>query len=148
MMVTPLEAVELMRYLRSSQNNTDELKSKLSATVTQYRLDSQFGNGRRSYLRRTYTCSFFNFKELGCPLPREVKPYGCLAFNAHHATEKAGEHCYSEIDLLKKRDELFPEEASLNERWKKKLNVFWEKSPLPVALLDIWDKEITDGDQE
>lgn len=148
MMVTPLEAVELMRYLRASQNATDELKAKCQSTVTQYRLDAQTGNGRRSYLRRTYTCSFFNFKELGCPLPREYKPYGCLAFNAHHATEKAGEHCYSELDLLKKREEQFPEEAALNERWKQKLNLYWEKSPLPLALLDLWDKEISDGDPE
>src|SRR5665647_844485 len=75
MMVTPLEAMELIIYLKEQKLWDTELKDKFTATVTQYRLDHQVGNGKRSYLRRTYTCPFFNHRELGCPLPLEVKPY-------------------------------------------------------------------------
>lgn len=142
MMITPLEAVELITYLRSQKMNTEELKQKCSETVKQYRLDHQTGNGRRSYLRRTYTCPFFGHQELGCPLPREVKPYGCLAFNAHHAELKASEFCYSEKNILEKREKDHGEyEEKLNKTLQEKLNLYWEKSPIPLALLELWDKE-------
>jgi hypothetical protein len=142
MMVTPLEAWELMTFLKTQNQNSDELKKKCEETVRFYRLDHQMGNGKRSYLRRTYTCPFFHHQELGCPLPREVKPYGCLAFNSHHATEKAARHCYSETELLLKRDQAHDEEVNWNEVIKKQLNLIWDKSPLPLALLDLWDRDL------
>lgn len=141
MMVTPLEAVELHRYLKENHLLTAELKNKFVETVTKYRLDHQVGNGKRSYLRRTYTCPLFHHKELGCPLPREVKPYGCLAFNSYHDSKKADENCHSDLSLLKSRDEAFKrDEDNQNELLRKELEIYWEKSPLPTALLDIWDK--------
>lgn len=136
MMVTPLEAMELLSYLRTSGMHDDSLRSKLEETVRTYRLDHAPGNGKRSYLRKTYTCTFFGFKELGCPLPREVKPYGCLAFNTHHKEEKAGSHCYSDKELLEKIND-----AQENDELRKKYNISWEKSPLPTALLDLWNKK-------
>lgn len=141
MMVTPLEALELMNYLSLSGMKDETLRGKLQETVKTYRLDHAPGNGKRSYLRKTYTCTFFGFKELGCPLPREIKPYGCLAFNTHHKEEKAGEHCYSDVKLL---EELVFDEK--NEELKKKYNIFWDKSPLPSALLDVWEKKIVAED--
>ena len=143
MMVTPLEALELVHYLRGNGWMDDTLRAKLEETVRTYRLDHAPGNGKRSFLRKTYTCTFFGFKELGCPLPRDVKPYGCLAFNTHHPELKAGEHCYSDKELLEKL--VFDEK---NEELKKKYNIFWDKSPLPTALLDLWEKEITSSDLE
>jgi hypothetical protein len=148
MMVTPLEAFELLHYLKINSLLDTELKEKVSATVSQYRLDHQFGNGKRSYLRRTYTCPFFNHQELGCPLPRNIKPYGCLAFNAHHETEKAGEHCHSEQAILIKREEVDPTEGDLNQRLKEKFQLIWDKSPLPTALINIWDMDVSDADLE
>ncbi len=141
MMVTPLEALELMSYLETSGMKDDTLRTQLEETIRNYRLDHAPGNGKRSYLRKTYTCSFFGFKELGCPLPREVKPYGCLAFNTHHKDEKANEHCYSDKELLAR---LVLEEK--NEELKKKYHIFWDKSPLPTALLDIWDRQVDSTD--
>ncbi|MFL5784335.1 MAG: hypothetical protein ACJ76H_07005 [Bacteriovoracaceae bacterium] len=141
MMVTPWEALELVHYLRANGMMNETLKQKLEETVRTYRLDHAPGNGKRSFLRKTYTCTFFGFKELGCPLPREVKPYGCLAFNTHHAEKKAGEHCYSDKELLEKL-----EFADKNEDLKKKYNIFWDKSPLPTALLDLWDRTVTLSD--
>ncbi|MES2527818.1 MAG: hypothetical protein V4598_12060 [Bdellovibrionota bacterium] len=135
MMVTPLEAIELMQYLRSTSLADDVLKAKLEETVRTYRLDHAPGNGKRSYLRKTYTCSFFGFKELGCPLPREVKPYGCLAFNTHHKELKADGNCYSDKKLL---EEIKDEEE--NQSMKTAYGITWDKSPLPTALLDLWNK--------
>lgn len=134
MMVTPLEAVELIHYLRANGWMNDALKAKLEETVRTYRLDHAPGNGKRSYLRKTYTCPFFGFKELGCPLPRDVKPYGCLAFNTHHKELKAGEHCYSDKELLAAIDD-----EKENAELRAKHGIIWEKSPLPTALLDLWN---------
>lgn len=142
-MVTPLEALELMAHLQTSGMKDDTLRVQLEETTRTYRLDHASGNGKRSYLRKTYTCSFFGFKELGCPLPREVKPYGCLAFNTHHKDEKANEHCFSDKEILEKI--VFDEK---NEELKTKYNISWDKSPLPTALLDLWNKEISVSDLE
>lgn len=139
MLLTPLEASELFDYLKSEHLLTTELKEKLNECVKQYRLEPKYQNAR-SYLRKTYTCPFFGFKELGCPLPREIKPYGCLAFDSHHKELKASEHCYSEKELLLKREKLHPEEEELNKMIAKKYNLLWEKSPIPNALLEIWEK--------
>ncbi|HXH32573.1 MAG TPA: hypothetical protein VNJ01_17375 [Bacteriovoracaceae bacterium] len=144
MMITPLEAVELMAYLKKNNALNATLKEKIQETVSKYRLDHFTGNGKRSFLRKSYTCPFFNHTELGCPLPRDVKPYGCLAFNSHHQELKASEHCFSETELLDNREKLNPEEAGQNEEIKKKLSLFWDKSPIPTALLDLWDKDLSD----
>lgn len=138
MMVTPIEAFELYTYLKETSQFNDELKKRLEETVAKYRLDQGLGNGRRSYLRRTYTCPFFNHKELGCPIPREVKPFGCIAFNSHDVEKKAGEFCYSEKDVLEKRELVDAEEARLNEELKVKYKLYWDKVPMPVALLDFF----------
>jgi Fe-S-cluster containining protein len=142
MMITPLEAIELLSYLREEKLANDELKAKCQDTIRKFRLDQMLSTGRGSLLRRTYTCPFFGHSELGCPLPRSVKPFGCLAFNAHHADEKAGGHCYSETEVLIKREKLHPEEDDLNKKYQATLKLSWEKAPIPVALLDIWDKEL------
>lgn len=146
MMTTPLEAFELLHYLRNEKLLTDELKQKCVEAVQKYRLEHEFGNGRRSYLRRTYTCPFFNHRELGCPLPREVKPYGCLAFNSHHTESKASEHCYSEKHLLEERERQNLWEEKQNEFLKTKFQLSWNKSPLPTALLDLWEKDFSVAD--
>ena len=140
MMVTPLEAIELLRYLKTSGMCDDTLHAKLEDTVRTYRLDHAPGNGKRSYLRKTYTCSFFGFKEHGCPLPREVKPYGCLAFNTHHKEEKAGPHCYSDKELLEKIDD-----EKANADVKLKYGIHWDKSSLPTALLDLWNMNLDEN---
>lgn len=140
MMVTPIEAFDLLEYLKSSGLLTQELKASLIETIKTYRLDREISTGKGSTLRRTYTCPFFTNSEFGCPLPRDVKPYGCLAFNSHHETEKTAEHCYSDVELLSSREESFKEEAEMNEELRKKHMLYWEKLPMPVALIELWDK--------
>lgn len=138
MMVTPVEAFELYSYFKKSDQFNDELKARLEETVTKYRLDQGLGNGRRSYLRRTYTCPFFNHKELGCPIPREAKPFGCIAFNSHDVEKKAGEFCYSEKEILEHRELIAAHEARFNEELKTRYKLCWDKVPMPVALLDFF----------
>lgn len=140
MMVTPLEAFDLLTYLKNSQKLTDDLKNVIKETVRIYRLDKEVSTGRGSSLRRTYTCPFFTKSELGCPLPREVKPYGCLAFNTHHETEKTAEHCYSDVKLLEDRETVFANEEEENHRLRKEYALYWEKLPMPVALLELWER--------
>jgi len=142
MLMTPLEAKELFDYLRDKEMLTIELKEKLLSSTKTYRLVPKYLH-ERSYLRKTYTCPFFNHQELGCPLPREVKPYGCLAFDSHHKELKASEHCYSETDLLEQRELRHPEENQMNEDLRRELGLIWEKAPIPNALLDLWDKLIS-----
>lgn len=137
MLMTPLESVELMEYLSTNGLKTDALKLKLEENVKQYRLEPKYG---RSYLRKTYTCPFFGHMELGCPLPREVKPYGCLAFDSHHVELKASEHCFSETEVLEERERRHPEEKELNEKMREKFKLHWEKAPIPNALLELWDQ--------
>ena len=143
MMVTPLEAFEMMQYLKENNLLTSELKMKLEGSVKKFRLESKYPSERRSYLRKTYTCPFFNHQELGCPLPREIKPYGCLAFDSHHKEQKAGEFCFSEIELLERRESLHPEETKMNQDVKDNFQILWEKAPIPNALLDMWTKVIS-----
>lgn len=140
MLITPLETKELVDYLIKEKLLTNELKLKLESCVSQYRLEPKFTNSKRSYLRKTYTCPFFNHQELGCPFPREVKPYGCLAFDSHHVELKASEHCYSETDILEKRELLHPEEKEMNQQLIREFNLQWEKSPIPNALIEFWEK--------
>ena len=139
MMVTPIEAVELVDYLKAKNLFDNELKSRLLVTVSKYRLDQAVGDGKRSFLRRTYTCPFFNHKELGCPLPREVKPFGCLAFNAHDLEKKAGEFCFSEEKVLLAREAASLDEAALKQKIKTENSLYWDKTPLPLALLAFFE---------
>ena len=139
MMVTPIEALELVDYLKAKNLFDNELKSRLLVTVSKYRLDQAVGDGKRSFLRRTYTCPFFNHKELGCPLPREVKPFGCLAFNAHDLEKKAGEFCFSEEKVLLAREAASLDEAALNQKIKTENSLYWDKTPLPLALLAFFE---------
>ena len=139
MMVTPIEAVELVDYLKAKNLFDNELKSRLLVTVSKYRLDQAVGDGKRSFLRRTYTCPFFNHKELGCPRPREVKPFGCLAFNAHDLEKKAGEFCFSEEKVLLAREAASLDEAALNQKIKTENSLYWDKTPLPLALLAFFE---------
>jgi hypothetical protein len=140
MLITPLEAFELFKYLKENQLLNTELRSKLEQAIKLYRLEPKYSGERRSYLRKTYTCPFFNHQELGCPLPREIKPYGCLGFNSHHPELKADENCYSETALLEERENAHPEEGKMNEEIIIQWGLLWEKSPIPNALIEFWTK--------
>lgn len=140
MLMTPVETEELFTYLKNNDLLTDELKASLEACMKEYRLEPKYQTRGRSYLRKSYTCPFFQGKELGCPLPREVKPYGCLAFNSHHETLKSSQHCYSDTKILLKREETSQDEEQMNAKLRSEHNIIWEKAPIPNALLELWNK--------
>jgi hypothetical protein len=130
MQTTPLEAQDVLDYLKASGRWTEELRATLRETVRRFRLDHDPGNGKRSFLRRTYDCPFFAGGQLGCTIPSEVKPYGCLGFNAAAAAVTAGEGCHSDQALLARQDSAA---SAVDHR----LGVSWEKLPLPLALLQL-----------
>src|SRR5690554_1700187 len=145
MMTTPLETSEILIWLQTTKQKTPELKEKIQSTIKKYRLDHIIGHGPKSFVRRTYTCPFFNHSELGCPLPVEIKPYGCLAFNSHHPQIKAtSDHCYSEKELLLEREsENVEYESQINSYLKNKYRLWWDKLPMPYALIEMWDFPIS-----
>lgn len=136
MQTTALETQDILHYLRESQRWTDELKEKLQANVQKFRLDAIPGNGKRNYLRKTYDCPFFEGKSLGCSIPKEVKPYGCLGFNPTQPLETEGKSCRSDQKILIQREESCSEEFLLNNEIKQKFKLWWDKLPLPLALLE------------
>lgn len=136
MQTTPLETQDVLDYLRQTQRWTEELKLKLNTNVDKFRLDSIPGNGRRNYLRKTYDCPFFEGKSLGCSIPQEVKPYGCLGFNPTEPHESEGKSCGSDQNLLKEREKSLSNESQLNIDLKTKHALWWDKLPLPLALLE------------
>lgn len=136
MQVTVVEALELYQYLQGEKRWTPELEQSLEECIEQYGLRrSPPGDGRRSFLRRTYTCPFFQGKTEGCPLPARVKPHGCLAFNALKPGVTAGESCRSETRLLKELDTA--EFETQNAKLRQQLDLTWDKQSIPIALTDI-----------
>lgn len=136
MQTTPLETQDVLTYLREAGRWNDELKERLRLSVTKFRLDHIPGNGKRNYLRRTYDCPFFAGSSLGCTIPREVKPYGCLGFNPTAARETEGLSCGSDQELLLKREAVYADEASVNQQLQRQHKLWWDKLPLPLALLE------------
>ena len=117
---------------------TESTWQRLRANVERFGLDRPPpGDGKRQFGRRRYTCPFFAEEALGCPLPREHKPYGCIGFHPAESGVKDGERCGSRTDLLSDREQLDDREPAVNAR----LVAAWDWDsptlPIPVALLSI-----------
>lgn len=134
MQMTAIETEELYNYLIENNLWTDDLEKKLQDCITEFRLDKEISTGKNSNFRRSYTCPFFKHESLGCPLPAQIKPYGCLAFNANSSGVKDGEDCSSDLELLEKRES--EEETIENEKLRESKGYYWEKLPIPMALLE------------
>ena len=142
MLITPIEALEILAALKTENFNNIELQSlkdHLSDTVKNYRLNVEIYTGKKnkSGLRKTYTCPFFNNGILGCSLSRSSKPYGCLGFNPK-TSEDNGKSCSSNILLLNNREDTFQlSEEAANNQIRLDLNLDWDKQNIPQALLDV-----------
>lgn len=134
MRMTALETEDLYQYLKINSLWTKELVEKLKTCIKEYRLDIDIPTKAGTSFRRTYTCPFFKHESLGCPLPPEVKPYGCLAFNAKGEAVEDGENCSSDLNLLKERES--KEEELENSKLKEAYGYYWDKLPIPMALLE------------
>lgn len=138
MQITPLETLDLYYYLQENTLWNLELEEKLKKNIFDFRLDKRTGPG--SGIRKSYTCPFFGAKELGCPLPPKVKPYGCLGFNPTEKGSSPGPEeskCQSSKADLIEREKLLPNEEGDNLWLKEHLGLYWEKESIPVALLDL-----------
>lgn len=69
-------------------------------------------------------------------LERTIKPYGCLGFNPTASNETKGESCGSNQELLAQREDMWTAEAAENTKLKDQYSLWWEKLPLPLALLE------------
>ncbi|MBY0518554.1 MAG: hypothetical protein K2P81_16710 [Bacteriovoracaceae bacterium] len=136
MQTTPIETQDVLNYLRESGRWNSDLKEQLKLNIEKFRLDHIPGNGRRNYLRKTYDCPFFAGKNLGCTIPKEVKPYGCLGFNPSEVNESEGKSCSSNQKILAEREESDPSENETNLRLTNLHSLWWDKLPLPLALLE------------
>jgi hypothetical protein len=141
MQCSPIESLEIFNWLNDEKLWDDNMILKLKTCISDYRLDYEIPTTRGVPLRRTYTCPFFNHGPLGCLLKPEIKPYGCLAFNPLSQKVSDGENCASNTDLLEQRDQLWSEfEEDQNSKLKKSLNLYWDKLPMPIALLDVMER--------
>jgi hypothetical protein len=137
MQITSEEAEDIVAALLASERLDSDLMQKLETTVSRYRLDRPPpGNGVRSFLRRTFTCTFYDEDSGWCQLPPTDKPYGCLAFNPKKQGNVAGESCGSSQTLL-------DEQALLNWRSKSGIggdvaaNAEQSQLPIPLAVLSV-----------
>ncbi|MFW5887475.1 MAG: hypothetical protein ACOCUH_01620 [Bacteriovoracia bacterium] len=139
MQITPLEAVDLYTYCKDNFDRV-ELLASLKNCIKEFRLDKMIPTNNRCFMRKSYTCPFYLRKKLGCSIPNEYKPYGCLAFNPTNVKSKEGQGCYSQIELLEKRELQFKEiEQNTNSSIKRELKLWWDKLPVPNALIDIYE---------
>ena len=138
MKVTPSETFELYSFLKDSGLWNQELELRLKNTVERFRLDSELSDGRRSFLRKTYTCPFYKDRSLGCSIAIEYKPFGCLGFNAGRVGEDSGDSCRSNLPLLSDHEKHL-HENNLSAVFGDELGeISWEKLYLPVALLEFF----------
>ena len=141
MQVTPLETRDILTYLKEQNRWNSSLKDKLKKCINDFRLDKEISTGKNTTFRRTYTCPFYTPGPKGCSIPPEYKPYGCLAFNPAR-TSSEGEHCESDIKKLEEREKKYdPSETELNHKMKNDLGLWWDKLPIPYALLEL-DKRL------
>jgi len=137
MKITPLEAMDILTYLRESGRLNDSLKERLRGCISDYRLDVEIPTSRGRAFRKTYTCPFFSPGPKGCTLPKDVNPYGCLGFNP----EISGGNCSLKEDVASVREEKFQVfETQENLRLKKVFNLDWDKMTIPQALLSLWSE--------
>ena len=129
MQITESEAQDILHFLIPSGQTLEAIRTLCQENITNYRLNAPLpGNGKKNFLRRTYTCPFFKHQELGCALAKEVRPYGCLGFNRQSMHQGEGMDCHSDQMLLSKQ-----QEGHNSEKME-------AKSPIPVALLELMDK--------
>ncbi|HAZ11312.1 MAG: hypothetical protein A2X86_20460 [Bdellovibrionales bacterium GWA2_49_15] len=94
MRISNSEGVVLVNYLVSQKIDLSHVKKKCQATIQEFRLDKDIFVKAGTRLRRHYTCPFFTDHQLGCSIPPEFKPLGCLAFNPTEPLGK-GQTCKS-----------------------------------------------------
>lgn len=138
MQISPVEALDILFFLIKEGRLNEKILQRLKKSIRDYRLDQVVGDGKRNFNRKRYTCPFYSGNVLGCQVNSEFKPYGCLGFNPIRQRIKKGEGCRSYTSWLEK-NELKNEsiEKELAHYLEKKLNIKWQKLPIPVAVIKM-----------
>lgn len=131
MRITHREAEDIFAFLQSEDRVGSPLRQELESCITKYSLDDLPGDGQRAFLRRSYTCPFFErgARGRGCTIAPESKPFGCLAFNAREPGVTEGGNCRSNQSLLQEVEA----DAGVAEN-----EVRW---PIPVAVLKVMEAQ-------
>lgn len=138
MQITPLETVELCLDLERKGRLNESTFEELKKCIKDYRLDKDISIGAGKSFRRTYTCPFFKPGAKGCTISRDDKPYGCLGFNPKEVGVSTEGKCGVYQDSHEKRENSFQEqESGVNEFLKSELGLYWEKLPIPMAILEL-----------
>ena len=138
MQMTPLETIELCIDLESKGRLNEETFEELRACIKEYRLDKDISIGGGKSFRRTYTCPFFKPGAKGCTISLHDKPYGCLGFNPMEVGVHEEGHCKVYVETHEQREETFLEsEEKLNKFLISELGLYWEKLPIPMAILEL-----------
>lgn len=142
MKITPLEAVDIAYDLAQKvQVSIEDVKKMLLDNISSFRLDKEFASLGGKNFRRYYTCPFFKDQSLGCSISKELKPYGCIAFNPMHKNVNEPNKCISQVPVLEKRLKKYElEEREKNLKLKEKLKLHWETKPISVAVLEVLEK--------
>lgn len=143
MLVTPIECFEMLSYLVQENRVNIELLQRLKLNIAKYRLDKDMYYAKGKEFRRYYTCPFFKNENRGCSISRSSKPYGCLGFNPNEQNISTSGKCGSNLNNLQLREDDFGQEENItNEYLSKELNLYWEKKPISVALVEFINKII------
>lgn len=141
MQMTPLETVELCIDLESKDRLNEETLEELKACIKEYRLDIDISIGGSKSFRRTYTCPFFKPGAKGCTISLHDKPYGCLGFNPKEVGVSEEGKCKVYVETHESREASFLEdEEKLNKFLISELGLYWEKLPIPMAILELIKK--------
>lgn len=137
---TPLETLEVLEYLESQDRLNNSTILKLKQTIDIFRLDKDISLGKGRTFRRTYTCPFFETGPKGCSIGIAHKPYGCLGFNPLEKNVSQEGNCGVYVEAHKKRESLFAKtEDKINKNLKEKYSLYWDKLPMPVALIRLME---------
>ncbi|EQC51566.1 hypothetical protein [Bacteriovorax sp. DB6_IX] len=146
MQMTSVEALEAMALLEKKGLLTEEVKSRLEDCVKEFRLDQYIQIASGEFFRKSYTCPFYFYPSFGCGLGVDSKPYGCIAFNPCESGQKDGGNCQSDLDIQEKRNEIYEESEELvNKNLFKEEGISLMKEPIPVKLLEFWNKYIKES---
>ena len=115
MQISNIEAIDIYYYLESSKL-LEQTVDSIKESIINFRLDKEVFMGKNEKMRRSYTCPFYNHKSLGCLIPAEYKPYGCLAFNPLSINVTTENMCSSDTVIQEKRHQDY-------ELIEKKLNI-------------------------
>lgn len=140
MQITPLETLELCLSLQQQNRLDKSLIEHLRENIKKFRLDKEIPIGKHSF-RRTYTCPFFNAGPKGCSIDLNLKPYGCLSFSTLEENVSESGHCAVYGDKLQQREVAHKESEDLANKYLIEFfQLYWEKLPIPIAIIELTKK--------